>query len=219
MTVRSGDMSDLFKKPVGRSARQVSRGHARDRETITTMHDDKGRGLVMGDSVPYQLFFQQGDRCHRSVQRPSARTFLDALPALHDATPGCLDITSWMYTDTGTLRSMLRRQAYKHYWDATTRTAAGKHSCSDSAQVETSREAGPGTPEQKHSSVETRTDWPLVTSLPPRRDLAGPNEGSRVFVTEGGRQEEPHRWTKNGVKNRPSSYMYMFFPRVCTFAL
>lgn len=60
MTVRSGDMSDLFKKPVGRSARQVSRGHGRDRETITTMHDDKGPGLVMGDSVPYQLFFHQG---------------------------------------------------------------------------------------------------------------------------------------------------------------
>lgn len=84
MNVKSGDILDMLKKSVGRSARQVSRDHARNRETYHHPTQRQGPGAVMGDSVPYQLFLI---RATDAMRCPGFSVSAFYMPSLPSTTP------------------------------------------------------------------------------------------------------------------------------------
>lgn len=69
---------------------------------ITIPTQRQGPGAVMGDSVPHQLFLIRATDAMTMSRGRDLPDFLLALLAFHNATPACLDIRGWMYTDTGT---------------------------------------------------------------------------------------------------------------------
>lgn len=133
MNARSGDIVDMFKEPVGRSARQVSRGHARNRETYHHPYTKTRSRCCYGRQCSVSAVSHQGDRCI-AVSRGLLPDLLLALLALDNATPGYLDVRGWICFHTGRLRYW-GRQANIHYWATTARTAAGEFNCSGSAQA------------------------------------------------------------------------------------
>lgn len=183
----------MFKEPVGRSARQVSRGHARNRETYHHPYTKTRSRCCYGRQCSVSAVSHQGDRCHRGVQGPSTGlpTCPPCPPQRHPRMFGLSRMNMLPHWETSTLGTQAN--------NTTGLPPPGQRQGSLIAlaahRQDTSRGAGPGTPEQKHSSLRDPDGLGHLSlaSFAPERSSRGPTtrRARGPLVTEGGAKKSP----------------------------